>query len=293
MEIRWLEDFLTLARCRSFSRAAELRNVSQSSFSRRIQALEAWLSVPLIDRSTYPLTLTDEGQQFLETAEETCTRLQASRDSLRGRLDPGPSGLSVAALHTLSLTFFPGWLRRIEAQCGPLRSRLLATDFHGCVEAFSQGGYDLMACFHHPAMPVLLDPGKFQHLTLGRDHLVFCAAPDLDPGRGILGYPAGSFLGRVIAAAQPGPENLPRHINENAFAEGLKFMAIAGHGAAWLPRSLVRDEIAAGLLHTSGREIALDIRLYRPTMRGRPLIEAVWAAAERQALPPSDIMPPG
>ena len=37
---KWLEDFIALARERSFSRAAEQRHVTQPQFSRRIRALE-------------------------------------------------------------------------------------------------------------------------------------------------------------------------------------------------------------------------------------------------------------
>ena len=57
MELKWLEDFLSLARTGNFSRSAEERHVTQSAFSRRIQALELWLGVSLIDRSNYPTTL--------------------------------------------------------------------------------------------------------------------------------------------------------------------------------------------------------------------------------------------
>jgi len=42
METKWLEDFVSLAETRSFSRSAQLRHVTQPAFSRRIQALEAW-----------------------------------------------------------------------------------------------------------------------------------------------------------------------------------------------------------------------------------------------------------
>ncbi|WP_202905556.1 LysR family transcriptional regulator [Cypionkella psychrotolerans] len=40
MELKWLEDFVTLADCSSFSRAAEMRNITQPAFSRRIKQLE-------------------------------------------------------------------------------------------------------------------------------------------------------------------------------------------------------------------------------------------------------------
>ena len=51
METKWLEDFVSLAETRSFSRSAQVRHVTQPAFSRRIQALEAWTGIDLIDRT--------------------------------------------------------------------------------------------------------------------------------------------------------------------------------------------------------------------------------------------------
>lgn len=50
MEAKWLEDFLSLADTRSFSRAARNRHLTQSAFSRRIAALETWMDAKLVDR---------------------------------------------------------------------------------------------------------------------------------------------------------------------------------------------------------------------------------------------------
>jgi DNA-binding transcriptional LysR family regulator len=58
MDTKWLEDFISLAETRSFSRSAQLRHVTQPAFSRRIQALEAWAGIDLVDRSSYPTRLT-------------------------------------------------------------------------------------------------------------------------------------------------------------------------------------------------------------------------------------------
>ena len=46
METKWLEDFVSLAETRSFSRSAQLRRVTQPAFSRRIQALVWCCSKP-------------------------------------------------------------------------------------------------------------------------------------------------------------------------------------------------------------------------------------------------------
>jgi len=83
MDTKWLEDFVSLAETRSFSRSAQLRHVTQSAFSRRIQSLEAWAGVELVDRSAYPTRLTAAGATFYLQAQEILRSLQSSRAQLR------------------------------------------------------------------------------------------------------------------------------------------------------------------------------------------------------------------
>jgi DNA-binding transcriptional LysR family regulator len=84
MEIKWVQDFLCLARNGSFSRAAEERHISQSGLSRRIRALEAWLGVELIDRSVNPACLTEAGIFFRDHAEEVLHQLLDARAVMQG-----------------------------------------------------------------------------------------------------------------------------------------------------------------------------------------------------------------
>ena len=79
MDTKWLEDFVSLAETRSFSRSAQLRHVTQSAFSRRIQSLEAWAGFKLVDRSAYPTRLTLAGATFYVQAQEILLSLQSSR----------------------------------------------------------------------------------------------------------------------------------------------------------------------------------------------------------------------
>ena len=80
MELKWLEDLLSLSRTRSFSRTATERFCTQSALSRRIKALELWVGVPLVDRGAYPASLTPAGIVFRDTAEEVMQQLLAVRD---------------------------------------------------------------------------------------------------------------------------------------------------------------------------------------------------------------------
>lgn len=286
MELKWLEDFLSLARTRSFSRSASERNVTQSAFSRRVKALEQWLDVQLIDRSTYPTTLTDAGLQFLETAEETVRMLQTSRAALQAKSRPGTQVISIAALHSLSLQFFPRWFHLVEERTGFVGSRLLPDDFHNCIQALVEGTYDFLLTYHHTSVTVPLDSAHYPHIIVGHDELLpilaaRCRVSD-KASNPLLSYAPNSFLGRVamFASSQPGaPQTYIAHTNENAMAEALKAMAVEGHGIAWLPKSIVSRELADGVLDIVGPAIPLEIRLYRNARRMRHVVETVWTAA--------------
>ena len=69
MDTNWLEDFVSFARSLNFTKAAAERNITQSAYSRRIKSLETWLGVELIDRKTFPATLSPAGDEFLPTAK--------------------------------------------------------------------------------------------------------------------------------------------------------------------------------------------------------------------------------
>ena len=83
METKWLEDFVSLAETRSFSRSAQLRHVTQPAFSRRIQSLEAWAGTDLVNRSSYPTTLTPAGEALYSQALELLQFLHNTRDMVR------------------------------------------------------------------------------------------------------------------------------------------------------------------------------------------------------------------
>ena len=293
MEIKWLEDFLSLAKTGNFSQSAIARHVTQSTFSRRIKALEIWLGVALVDRSTYPTKLTEAGVAFQSTAEELLREIYRTRDSLRqtsGRLE---DQVSFSAMHTLSLSFFPKWLLSLEKSIGPLNARLIADNIHNCVELLVDGSCEFLLCFAHDATPVLIDEKRYPFATLGSDKLIPVSGVDgkrrpsfkLPAKRSApapyLAYAPESLLGRAVE--QLLQNTSPRcHLApcyENSMAEALRAMAVQGHGLAWLPQMSIRNDLRAGRLARAGGEqwdIPMEIRLYRSGVAGSPQVEAIW-----------------
>src|SRR5438105_14504887 len=106
METKWLEDFVSLAETRSFSRSAQLRHVTQPAFSRRIQALEAWAGLDLVDRSSYPTRLTPAGETFHSQALEILSSLQPTRNMLRAHQVAGQDMIQFAVPLSIAFPFF-------------------------------------------------------------------------------------------------------------------------------------------------------------------------------------------
>jgi len=299
MEVAWLEDFIALADCMNFSRAAEQRHVTQPAFSRRIRALESWLGYPLFDRHTHRLSLTPAGETFLGVAEEVLARLSRGREEAREAARTAAGTLRFASTHSLSLTFFPSWLRAIDATIahgahGTIE--LIADNMQACERLMLDGGAHFLLCHAHPAAENKLAPENFVSIHLGNDVLmpVTARGPDGLPRYALPGTPEApvphlafsekSGMGRIIAAVweQDGREKWLDPVFTSHLAIMLKTMAVDGRGVAWAPRSLIVDELAPeGPLARAGDaswDVPIEIRLFRPRARQSPNAETFWAA---------------
>jgi LysR family transcriptional regulator, hypochlorite-specific transcription factor HypT len=279
MESKWLEDFLSLAETGSFSKSALLRHVTQPAFSRRIQALETWLGADLIDRTAYPTKLTKAGEVFRPQALEILGQLNTTRLMLRGQSSRDTAVLDFALPHTLSLTFFPSWLTKVEKSFGVFQSRLTATNVHDAASRLAEGHCDFLMAYHHPSQPLELDPQRYEFLVLGEEGFAAYCIPgdakdqprfDLNSRTALvpfLGYSTGAYFSRmvdlVLAQTKPALKLSKRY--ETDMAEGLKAMALEGHGIAFLPMSAVLQELKKKRLVRCGvhAELVMQIRLYR------------------------------
>lgn len=80
---RRLRHFVTLAETLHFTRAAEILYVSQQGLSRSITELERDLGVPLLERTTRSVVLTEAGHEFLPAARRALAELDAGVDAAR------------------------------------------------------------------------------------------------------------------------------------------------------------------------------------------------------------------
>ncbi|MCK6421308.1 MAG: LysR family transcriptional regulator [Burkholderiaceae bacterium] len=301
METKWLEDFVSLAETRSFSRSAQLRHVTQPAFSRRIQALEAWAGIDLVDRSAYPTRLTPAGETLHGQALEVLSTLQSARNLMRSHRASGQDVVEFAVPHTMAFTFFPHWLMDLRRRFGSIKTRLIALNVHDAVLRLTEGGCDLLIAYHHASHPLQLSPDRYEMISLGQETLAAYAKAD---GEGqpmfrlgasgpvpLLAYAAGAYIGHMveqIIRQMSAPPNLET-VFETDMAEGLKAMALEGHGLAFLPGSSVRKELKARRLVPAAPpgvgELTMEVRMYRErpdvARHSKAAAQALWEFLRR------------
>jgi LysR family transcriptional regulator, transcriptional activator of the cysJI operon len=112
MQIESLKVFCDLAETESFTKAAQINNITQSAVSQQISSLERQFKSLLIERSKKRFRLTREGQvlyeyskQILNTFDSMTNRLQEIKDIVSGTI-------RVATIYSIGLHDLPPYLKK-------------------------------------------------------------------------------------------------------------------------------------------------------------------------------------
>ncbi|MGD0815799.1 MAG: LysR family transcriptional regulator [Verrucomicrobiota bacterium] len=112
MQIESFKVFCDLAETESFTRAAQINNVTQSAVSQQISSLERQFKSLLIERSKKKFRLTREGQVLYEY----CKQINQTYDSLQNRLqeikDIISGTIRVATIYSIGLHDLPPYLKK-------------------------------------------------------------------------------------------------------------------------------------------------------------------------------------
>lgn len=298
MELKLLEDFVCLSDVRNFSRAAQMRNITQSTLSKRIRSLEHWVGAPLIDRSSYPVQLTTEGRVMIRQARDLVQQFTNLRSGIRGVSEQPRDQVNILAMHTLRVTFLPDWKAAIEAAIGKFAEAPIPANAAYCdtIRMFNNGESDMLLTYVHPAVTMGLDPRDLDRITLGTERILPVSAPNAD-GRPLhnldsgdvvcfLSYGTQSFFAQVLAPLLREKLVAMNVVAANAMSVGLHSLALVGTGVAWVPESLVAEDLRSGRLVLAGKQdwtLEAEIAMYRKKGDHRPIEQRIWDAAEALA----------
>ena len=246
--------FVAAVEAGGFAAAAAKLNLTRSAVGRTVARLERRLGVRLFHRTTRTLVLTDDGQAFFEHCRRALDEVHAATAQLE-------SGRREVVGHLrVSVPVLFGRMRVAPILIGLLDTHpKLAIDlnFNDRLVDVVEDGFDLVV----RNGPLQDWPGLAAR-RVARQRMGICASPaylaaagipatlaDLPRHRAVLYGRPGRVRSWLFPRAGAAPEEIvpPSRMRFDDLGT-IRDAAVAGHGLAWLPCWLIRDDVAAGRL---------------------------------------------
>lgn len=112
MQIESLKVFCDLAETESFTKAAQINEITQSAVSQQISSLERQFRSLLIERSKKKFRLTREGQVLYEYAKQIIQTYDSLHNKLQEIKDIISGTIRVATIYSIGLHDLPPYLKR-------------------------------------------------------------------------------------------------------------------------------------------------------------------------------------
>jgi LysR family positive regulator for ilvC len=170
MDNKHLKMFLALAETLHFAQASEICHVSPSTLSRNIQALEQQLNVSLFERDNRTVTLTHEGELFIQYAKTSLAQWDMFKHSLENDGDELLGEVSIYCSVTASHSFLHEILARYRQQFPKVEIKLRTGDVVQSLPRVLSEQEDMAIA----AKPDVL-PSTMAFQTIGVSPLVFIA----------------------------------------------------------------------------------------------------------------------
>lgn len=273
MDTALLQAFLAVADQASFSQAAESLHLTQPAVSKRIQALEEQLGMPVFDRVGRRISLTEAGRVLLPRARQWLQDLDDLRrevSDLAGDSQGRLSGiLTIGTSHHIGLHRLPPALRAFSTAYADVRLDIRFIDSEQAYEAVLSGELELGIV----TLPPVADD-RLVARVVWPDPLAFVVARDhpLQRQAQITGKALQPHDLAAHAAILPSPNTFTRQIAEGLFRreglqlqasletnylETIKMMVSIGLGWSVLPANLCDDDVVE--LPVAGQRLSRDL----------------------------------
>jgi LysR family transcriptional regulator, hypochlorite-specific transcription factor HypT len=260
MDTRWLDDLVALAEASTLTEAAQLRAITQPAFSRRVQQIESWLGIPVLDRSRRPARVAPAILRKIEELKALSSDLRHLRMDVR-EWEAAQRRIPVAAQHTISMGLLPRFIARLQETQPALSIRLRSANRDDCYTLLMTRQVKIMVAYEIDGFPIAPEEALIEKTELGDDKLCSVATPAIasvlisqrkkGPVLPIISFPADSFFGEVFMRRvfpQIQSQYQLRVACETALVPAALAMALEGAGVAWLPRSLCESNLRSGRL---------------------------------------------
>lgn len=173
LSFRHLNALVVLAELQSFTRAAARCHLSQPAFSALIRSLEETLGARLFDRDSRRVTLTAEGEAFVEDARRLLADFGSAVDGLHDQLQRRRGRVRIALLPALAAGWLPPVLAAFRREHPGIELDVDDVLSEDCIERVRSGRADFALAAAGSASPELVTErfctDRF-HLVCRRDH---------------------------------------------------------------------------------------------------------------------------
>ena len=152
MNIRSLEQFLTLADTLHFGRASNTCNISISALSRNIRQLEQDLGTTLFNRDNRTVELTLAGKAFQQYAREAISQWQLIRHEIAEESHQLRGELSLYCSVTASYSILFNLLERFRPQYPDIEIKLHTGDPEHAIARIAAGYEEISIAAHPPSL---------------------------------------------------------------------------------------------------------------------------------------------
>ncbi|TAH52051.1 MAG: LysR family transcriptional regulator [Betaproteobacteria bacterium] len=162
-----IQAFVVIAELGGFSKAAEHLHVTQTALTRRVQKLESYLGLRLLDRTTRYVELTAVGREFLPQAKAIVGEMTLAVGRLKDMSKNARGSFTLACVPTMASHVLPAAIRRYRESHPGNRVRLIDTTAFEVRDAVLHGQAELgigIPTERHPELletPLLEDPLMF------------------------------------------------------------------------------------------------------------------------------------
>lgn len=167
---------------RSISKAAQKLFVSQPSLSVMIQRIEEEVGVPLFDRTSKPIRLTEAGQEYIKATEEIMHVEKAFENYLQACRELQTGSLTIGSNQLLSSLVLPRYIGRFLAKYPNIRLNLI-DDNSVVLENMAISGQLDLVLDNHP-----MDRNIFEQHILRKEHLLLAVPKAFSCNQGLEEY---------------------------------------------------------------------------------------------------------
>lgn len=152
-QVRAVRVLCEVAEHGSFSAAAQALGMTQSAVSQHVAALEREAGLPLVDRGTRPVELTEAGAVLVRHGRAITAQLGDAEHALAeisGRL---AGRLRVGSFPTALTTFVPPAIARFRAEAPGVVLTMVDDHMQGLLPRLEHGELDLAVVYENPVLP--------------------------------------------------------------------------------------------------------------------------------------------